>query len=88
MSTSTTISQTISKTNTYIFTSIKIINVVINPNTNATIYLTFSTDDGKTITTTILLEGNDYTSWGADDNYLYEYIQNNISTILNVPDPL
>ena len=45
------------------------------------INISFTTDMGGIFHKNILLEDNDYNSWGLDDDYIYHYIQTNIVDI-------
>lgn len=54
--------------------------ILIIPSTSATLTLTITTSN-MPIVRFVHLQGVDYTSWGEDDSYLYNYIIANIDTI-------
>ena len=77
------VSLPISFTTSYNILSFDVQSVLIKLFTSATLYITLYTDSGLKIPKSILLAGDDYSNWGADDNYLMNYIINNIHTIYN-----
>lgn len=77
------VSLPISVTTSYNIISFDVQSVIIDLFISATLYITLHTDTGLKIPKSILLAGIDYSNWGADDNYLMNYIINNIQTIYN-----
>lgn len=59
-------------------------NIVnINLGISATVMTSYYTTEGQIIkTTTDILSGEDYFKWGADDNYIYQFIANKYGLIL------
>lgn len=62
--------------------SFDISGVKIDLYERATIYVVFKCDDGTTIYKEVILRGDAYMQWGDDDNYIINYIKNNIYDIL------
>lgn len=47
----------------------------------AILCVVFRCDDGSVITKDVVLQGDAYLLWGSDDNYIVNYITNNLSNI-------
>ena len=77
------VSLPISFSTSYNIVSFDVQSIIIKLFTSATLYITLYTDSSLKIPKSILLAGDDYSNWGADDNYLMNYIINNIHTIYN-----
>ena len=43
----------------------------------------FTCDDGKQLHREVVLEGDDKTNWGSNDNYVNEYMALNINSIIS-----
>ena len=43
----------------------------------------FIDSEGKSFMKRIVLSGDSYTNWGNDDDYLFNYIKDNINTLLD-----
>ena len=56
---------------------------VVTLNQQVSLVVNFQTDHGMNIAKTVVLTGQDYNNWGADDAYIYEYVRNNVSQIFN-----
>ena len=56
--------------------------ITVIPNVSASINIVITASNGKLYDRTVFLDGVIYTAWTTDD-YLYTYIQNNITTIFN-----
>jgi hypothetical protein len=61
----------------------EIIAIRVIPHTSANIDIVITASNTKIYNRTLLLDGDNYTAW-IDDDYLYTYIQNNISTIFQI----
>ena len=66
----------------YIIQSYEILYINIKLNESALIYIMIFYNDNQTVEKNFILIGQDYTDWNTDD-YLYEYINNNIQNIFN-----
>ena len=58
----------------------EIIRVRVSPYQSATIDIVIKTDKHE-LERTILLTGSDYTKWSSNDDYLYDYVRENIDKI-------
>ena len=67
----------------YNIVSFGVDTIIINLFVSAQLYITLRTSTGLRIPKTITLIGTAYGDWGADDNYLMNYIKTNIQTIYN-----
>lgn len=47
----------------------------------AILSVVFRCDDGSIIIKEVVLQGDSYILWGSDDNYIVNYITNNLSNI-------
>jgi len=72
----TPITETVTKT----YTKFLIKNVTVNVNSNATIIILLCPIEGDIISRIIEMDGNDYTDWGSDDNYLIQFIKQKLLT--------
>lgn len=48
----------------------------------ATVCVVFRCDDGSIIIKDVIIQGEEYLLWGIDDDYIVNYITNNLSNIL------
>ena len=71
----------VSLTTTYNLISFEVTNVHVEVFSCVTIYMLFKTDTGESLSKSIKLCETDYSSWGTDDNYIINYIKDNIQTI-------
>ena len=71
----------ISLITTYNFISFEVTNVHVEVFSCVTIFILFKTDTGGSFSKSIKLCDTDYSSWGTDDNYIINYIKDNIQTI-------
>ena len=69
-------------TKQYIIQSYEILYINLKLNESALIYIMIFYNDNQTVEKNFILIGQDYTDWNTDD-YLYEYINNNIQNIFN-----
>ena len=69
-------------TKQYIIQSYEILYINLKLNFSGHIYIMIFYNDTETIEKNFILIGQDYTDWNTDD-YLYEYINNNIQNIFN-----
>lgn len=67
-------------TESYTLDFFNIIKITVEPNQRAVIEIEIMGSNGKLYNRILALTGEDYTDWVTDD-YLYSYIQKNISTI-------
>ena len=67
----------------YNIVSFDVDTIIINLFVSAQLYITLRTSNGLRIPKTITLRDAAYGDWGVDDNYLMNYIINNIHTIYN-----
>lgn len=74
--------QTITTTKKFSIVSFDVSGVMIYLHRRATVNVAFTCDDGNKLYSDVVLEGEDYTNWGEDDNYINEYIALNIESIL------
>ena len=58
----------------------EIIRVRVSPHQSATIDIVIKTDKHE-LERTVLLTGSDYKKWSSDDDYLYDYVRENIDKI-------
>ena len=65
---------------TFTLQSFTINSMHVIPKTSASIKITISADNGKLYDRTVFIDGQVYLDWTTDD-YLYSYIQENITTI-------
>lgn len=71
--------------NTITKITIQITNIIINK--SVVLLVSFYDDKDKYISTLNLnLEGEDYSNWGNDDNYLINYVSNKLN-IQPIPEP-
>jgi hypothetical protein len=75
------ISYNVTSVLSYNIVSYEITGIMIDLFTSATIYINLITDNGVYLPKRVFLAGDDYFGWGADDNYLLNYIITNIQTI-------
>ena len=68
-------------TKEFIHKSYEILYINLKLNESATIYIMIFYND-ETVERTFTLNGDEYLKWDTDD-YLYEYINNNIEFIFN-----
>ena len=73
--------QTITKTTNIVHFDVS--GVMVYLHERATVNVAFTCDDGNKLYRDVVLEGDDYTNWGNDDNYINEYIALNINSILS-----
>lgn len=71
----------ISLTTTYNIIYFEITNVHVEVFNCVTIYILFKTDTGESLSKSIKLREADYSGWSTDDNYIINYIKDNIQTI-------
>ena len=68
--------------------SVSVTNVIVF--NSATLYVClFNTDNNLVNAFPLTLSGDDYTNWGGDDTYLYQYVANKMGYTLSsavVPD--
>ena len=57
--------------------------VMIFLHKKAIVNVVFTCDDGNKLYREEVLEGDDYTNWGEDDNYINEYIALNYNAIIS-----
>ena len=62
--------------------SFTIDTVIVTPNMNASVNITITASNGRLFNRVAYLDGAVYTAWSTDD-YLYKYIQDNISIIFD-----
>jgi hypothetical protein len=67
-------------TESFTLESFEIVSIVVKPSTSASINITISGSNGKLYDRVAFLEGDEYLAWETDD-YIYTYIQANITTI-------
>ena len=63
--------------------SFDVSGVMIYLHKKAIVNVVFTCDNGYKLYRDVVLEGDDYTNWGEDDNYINEYIALNYNTIIS-----
>ena len=72
--------QPITVTTTNIMTKISIRRITINLNTSANIMVDLFDDNDRFIQMkNLTLSGEDYSNWGTDDNYIIEWVKQNLN---------
>lgn len=67
-------------TTTNVMTKMSIRRITINLNTSANIMVDLFDDNNRFIQMKILtLAGEDYSNWGTDDNYIIEWVKQNLN---------
>lgn len=67
-----------------VLVSFKIVDTVVVPFTNATIYIKLLNDSGEEVTTACyVMEGYSYDQWGGDDEYLINWIRQQVNAQFN-----
>jgi hypothetical protein len=83
MDTVVTLSTPVTKSTTIQYTTFKIKDVCITLNTSATfVVLLYGPNSGEILCKKILMEGQDYTSWGTDDTYAINFVQTKIGELV------
>lgn len=67
-------------TESFTLESFDIVSILVKPTKSATINITIHASNGKLYDRVVYIDGDEYLKWETDD-YLYTYIQANISTI-------
>ena len=57
--------------------------IIIYLHEKAVFNVAFTCGDGNKLYRDVVLEGDDYTNWGEDDNYINDYIANNYYSIIS-----
>ena len=58
-------------------------DIKVQLNTSVILSVLFIDSKSKTFMKRVTLSGDDYKGWGSDDNYLVEFIKNNINKLLD-----
>lgn len=69
-------------TETFTLDSFEITSVLVKPRQSASVNISIKGSNGKNYERIAYFEGDVYDGWKSDD-YLYNYIQQNIKTIFN-----
>ena len=77
------LNQTITTTKNFCIVHFDVSGVMIFLHESATVCVVFTCDDGNQLYREVVLEGDDYTKWGNDDDYINEYIALNINSIIS-----
>ena len=71
-------------TTTKTITSFEIMDINVELNSSAKLYIYLKNDDEIIYFENIILNGTDYDNWGSDDTYIVNYITNYINTKYNL----
>ena len=77
------LNQTITTNKIYNIVHYDVSGVMIHLHESASVCIVFTCDDGNQMYREVVLEGDDYTNWGEDDDYINEYIVKNIISIIS-----
>ena len=58
----------------------EILNIEVILNSRATLYVYLKNDDDVVLGEHITIEGDDYANWGSDDEYIFDYVKNYITS--------
>jgi hypothetical protein len=61
--------------------SFNVKSITVSPYNAATVDLEIYADNGRIISRSTTLSGTAYDEWGIDDDYIYQYVKDNINTI-------
>ena len=75
--------QTITSTKNFSIVHFDVSGVMVFLHQRASVCVVFTCDDGNQLYREVVLEGDDYTNWGNNDNYINEYIALNINSIIS-----
>jgi hypothetical protein len=81
-STSVDTSMSVSQTKTKKIVSFDIANIIVNPFRGAVICIAFSYESGESFNTCLEMTTDDYEIWGEDDNYVFQFVKDNLDSLV------